>query len=367
MAIKFNRITASAYLRRIVSDTENQDVSQEWVSYIQELSRLCDAGIASTHIAFLGAELLAKSLDETVDLYYIKPTKAPENKKAKSYSARTLCHGVLVPIATEFDIDLGVTGAEPLNNQPYFRMNYLGDETAVHTSSKAAWDYMVELVGKLARMNQTESEAALRAFAQVRKNAGTVYGEIKVAESLEPMALANALETLVSQGSENGRRAQAAAAGLLDAVYGVDRVDTGSGRVNDPSRKRPGDVCIRSANTPAYDKSFEVKDKPVNSSDILRFIRNGAKDYQCRDFGYLALAASQAVLDEDSITAWAEKRGASIAIYYNWREFVQQSLFWAPPPTQALAGEAAMRIAARLREIEASAEAFQLWSSLVGR
>ena len=54
-----------------------------------------------------------------------------------------------MPVAAELGISLGVTGREPLNNQPYFRMTRLGDETPVHGRGRAAFDYMLELVGEL--------------------------------------------------------------------------------------------------------------------------------------------------------------------------------------------------------------------------
>ncbi len=367
MAIKFNKGEASEYLMRLVTEVRDDATSTEWIEYISELSKLCDEGNASTHIAFIGVELLAKSLDPDVDLYFIKPTKAPQDKEAHSYSARSLCHGVLVPLATEYDIDLGVSGAEPLNNQPYFRMNFLDDGTAVHTSSRKAWDYMLELIRRLETMDQSQAEAALRAFISVRKNSSTEYVDVAVTDSLYSIQLVDAIEKLIAAKSENGKRAQAAAAGVMDAVYGENRVDTGSGKINDPSRKRPGDVCILSPDLKGtYEKTFEVKDKPVNEADIMRFIRNGMSNYTVSDFGYLALSQNQLLLDEDKIITWAEQRGACVSIFYNWRQLIMSAVFWSTSPSEGFIKEMAARIDARLREIEASPEAVELWGELVG-
>jgi hypothetical protein len=55
----------------------------------------------------------------------IKPNLARAN--ANAYSARTLCHTVLVPLAAELGFNIGVTGREPLDNQPYLRMTRLGE------------------------------------------------------------------------------------------------------------------------------------------------------------------------------------------------------------------------------------------------
>src|SRR5690606_2457501 len=99
------------------------------------------------HIAFLATAMLAKAVDRRADLFAIKPTHAPGNLNA--FSARTLCHSVIVPLAAELGFSIGVTGREPLNNQPYFRMTRLGDDTPVHPGGRAAFDYMVELVREL--------------------------------------------------------------------------------------------------------------------------------------------------------------------------------------------------------------------------
>src|SRR5690606_17545411 len=96
-----------------------------WQQKVEEISQLCDQGAPRTHVAFVGTAMLAKSMDADADLYAIKPAHASDNKN--SYSARTLCHSVLVPLAAELGIHLGVTGREPLNNQPYFRMTRFGD------------------------------------------------------------------------------------------------------------------------------------------------------------------------------------------------------------------------------------------------
>ena len=367
MTIIFDKGAAKALLEHTIASVNDDSADRAWAAKITELSRLCNEGNASTHIAFLGVELLAKAIEPTVDLYYIKPTKAPAGHKENSYSARTLCHGVLVPVATDHEIDLGVTGAEPLNNQPYFRMNYLNDGTAVRGTSRAAWNYMLELVAELDELTQDQALAALGAFVHVRRDARPVYTEHVTADHVASLALATALEELVAQRSENGKRAQAAAAGVMDAVYGSARVDTGSGRINDPSRKRPGDVCVVRADNPdEYEISFEIKDKPVSDTDVKRFVRNALGNYTVLDFGYLALASNQPQLNDDDIINWAEERGATVSIFYNWRDFLRQALFWAPDATLQLTVESSVRVADRLQEIEASAEALDMWNQLVG-
>jgi hypothetical protein len=76
-------------------------------------------------------------------------------------------------------------------------------------------------------------------------------GEIRIT----PGRLVEAAEQFVREDSEGGRRVQALVAGFLDAVVGPDGVE--SGRINDPSRKYPGDVCIHtSVDSDDWEKAF---------------------------------------------------------------------------------------------------------------
>lgn len=211
-------------------------VNADWEGKVERLSQLCADGASKTHIAFLGTAMLAKAINLEADLYAIKPTHAKDNDNA--YSARTLCHSVLVPFAAERGISLGVTGREPLNNQPYFRMTRLDDGTPIHSGGRAAFDYMLELVRELSRIrDEGEARAALRAFVAVRARYQVIYtrdaGEVRIT----PDQLTQAIADFVRQDSEGGRRAQAVVAGLFDVFAGAGRVE--SGRINDPSRKYP--------------------------------------------------------------------------------------------------------------------------------
>jgi SacI restriction endonuclease len=67
---------------------------------------ICDEGVSKTHVAFLGTAMLAKGMNRCADLFAIKPEHAENNPNA--FSARTLCHSVLVPLAAELGINLGV-------------------------------------------------------------------------------------------------------------------------------------------------------------------------------------------------------------------------------------------------------------------
>ena len=204
--------------------------------------------------------MIAKAVRLDVDLFAIKPRHAGDNPRA--FSARTLCHGVLVPLAADLGISIGVTGREPLNNQPYFRMTRLGDDTPVHPGGRAAFDYTVQLVEELQALSaKDEARAALAAFIAERRRYQPRYVVPEGEATITVEALSDVVRAFVSDGSENGRRAQAVVAGLMDGFAGPERVE--SGRINDPSRRYPGDVCVRAGDgTEAWEKAFEVSVRP---------------------------------------------------------------------------------------------------------
>lgn len=238
--MNIDRRSANAIVRQAAADASKGAIDAEWLERMETFSKLCEDGTSKTHIAFLGTALIAKAVDKRADLYAIKPTHAVGNPYA--FSARSLAHSVLVPLAAELGFSIGVTGREPLNNQPYFRMTRLDDGTPVHPGGRRAFDYMLELIRRLQSSDAAEASRALAAFVAVRRRYIVRYAVSGPQAALTPMELLQAVEALVREDAEGGRRAQAVAAGLFDVVFGADRVE--SGRINDPSRKYPGDVCV---------------------------------------------------------------------------------------------------------------------------
>lgn len=285
-----------------------------WTAKVGELSRLCEEGVSKTHLAFLGTAILAKTVEPTADLFAIKPEHAQGNPLA--YSARSLCHGVLVPLAAELGVSIGVTGREPLNNQPYFRMTRLDDGTPVHAGGRAAFDYMVALVRDLQTFTtHEEGLGALAAFVAVRRKFVVNYAAAGDGGRITAEQLTEAARALVIDNSEGGRRAQAVAAGLFDVFAGRERVE--SGRINDPSRKHPGDVCVATSDGNSWEKAVEVRDKPVSLADVQIF---GAKclSMGVREAAVLMAADGQARIDEAALNAWAAQRGLGISLFYGW-------------------------------------------------
>lgn len=331
---------------------------QAWVEKVERLSALCTDGGGATHIAFLGTAMLAKAVDGSVDLYAIKPKHALGNLKA--YSARTLCHSVLVPLSAEYGVNLGVNGREPLNNQPYFRMKSLNDETPVHGKSRLTFEYLIELIEALRIGNSQEAKEALRAYIAVRRGHQVVYQAAVGTLTVTAGTLAAAIAMFVQERSEGGRRAQAVVAGLFDVFAGVDRVE--SGLINDPSRHYPGDVAVRSKDG-NWEKAIEVRDKPVSESDIYIFGRK-CLEIGVREAAILLAATSQKRLNDETIKEWSTSTGLGMTVFYGWPMFVDQVLFWSERASVDAVVAAVEFIEDRLIGVEASPEAVARWHAL---
>ena len=188
MSIRIKKDEAASLVRVAAAAAERGVFNAHWFSKVERLSQLCEAGVSKTHIAFLGTAMIAKAVRVDVDLFAIKPRHAGDNPK--SFSARTLCHGVLVPLAADLGISIGVTGREPLNNQPYFRMTRLGDDTPVHSGGRAAFDYTVQLVEELQALSaKEEARAALAAFIAERRRYQPRYVVPEGDATISPEAL----------------------------------------------------------------------------------------------------------------------------------------------------------------------------------
>lgn len=361
--IRLDKQAAIALIRREAELALTNPAPETWVANIERLSVLCEEGVSKTHIAFLGTAILAKALEPKVDLFIIKPSHATGAERERAYSARTLCHSVWVPLAAELGISLGVTGREPLNNQPYFRMTRLDDGTPVHAGGRAAFEYMIGLIRELqAQPDSSAATLALRAFITVRKRYQPRYAALQGERTITPTDLVSAINALVRDNSEGGKRAQAVVAGLLDVFAGLDRVE--SGRINDPSRRHPGDVCVRSQTDPeVWEKAFEVRDKPVTASDIQIF---GKKciDMGVREAAVVMASENQTTIDSAKLDEWAKPLGLGLTLFYGWSPLIEQVLFWCEIPKTDAATQAALTVHDRLIQVEASTDATAMWAAL---
>jgi hypothetical protein len=359
MAIDLSR--ADSVLREEAERAELEDGDPIWLEAVERLSEACEQVGIRTHIAFLGTAMLAKATDLGIDTYSVKATGGGPG----AYSARSLCHGVLVPASVQLGIHLGVSGREPLNNMPYFRMQRLDDGTRVLGSARPIIALLKEILGRLQHVrSQDEARRALRSFIIVRRRYRPSYSEFGGAAALGLDQLIGIIEGFVSDDSEGGRRAQAIVAGLLDVFAGRERVE--SGRVNDPSRHIPGDVRVSErSDQGGWEKALEVRDKPVSLSDVLIFGRS-CQNAGVREVAVVAVAQRQPLLPADQINDWAHESGIGLTVFYGWQSFVRQVLFWSEAPIPDAVVQAIPLIHQRLIEVEVSERGVDLWGRLVG-
>jgi hypothetical protein len=359
--VKIDKYAATTVLLEAAKQAEEGMVDDHWKNTFESFSKICQESTL-THIAFLGTALLAKSVDVNVDVWAVKARNGGD-----TYSARGLGHGVLVPNAPKLGISLGVTGKEPMNNQPYFQIDRVSRKTTVHGNAKKALSALCDILESLERIRSLKAaRAALSAFIYVRRQWNPLYSSLKlVSADLDVEGFIRIIEQYVREDSEGGKRAQAATAGILDIVVGTDRVQTT--RINDPDRRFPGDVGILvPASETVWEKIFEVRDKRVEESDLYHFAQKAA-DNNVGEAAIVAVATGQQPLDDAEPRKWAAQRSVSICLFIGWGSFVRQALFWAPIPSQTAVQALPQLIFDRLVKIEVSVKGTERWRELTAK
>lgn len=347
---------AEKILREAAAEAEKPVDKETSEPTYRKLSETCKTE-NKTHIAFMATALLAKASDVTLDVRAVKAKTGGAN----AYSARGLCHGVIVPLSAELGIDLGVTGREPLNNQPYFRIDTVTRDAPVRESAKVALNQVCDILDTLAAMTSKQAKDELTCFLRVRKEFARSYAALENGEDhLRAEELANRITELVAAKSEGGRRAQAVVAALMDVFAGEDRVE--ADKINDPDRHTPGDVGVKAANG-AWERLFEVRDKPVTKSDLYSFAKK-VLDNGGERASVIAVAQDDVPDDASEAIEWAAERGLDLQIYIGWQNFVREVLTWCPLPTFRAAAAVTPRVYARLIEQEAEPAAVDFWNEL---
>lgn len=355
---------AATLLREEGARANEGEADPRWVAAVRELSEACEKIGVRTYVAFLGTAMLGKAADIRNDAYSVKIGEDPVEG---AYNARDLCRDVLKPIAVELGANLGVTGREPLNNMPFFRMVRILDPVPVAKRAMPLLQMLKRIVADIdAITDEAEARAALRAFIYVRKGYQPTYTVLGEAASLTVDEFIRTISEFVLENSEGGRRAQAIVAGVLDACAGQERVETK--RVNDPSRHYPGDVCVSGESVGGvwWEKAFEVKDRSVPRSEVLVFgercLVGGV-----REAAVVAVSPSQQPLDIPGINGWAARFGIGLTVFQGWDAFVRQALFWAQSPQPEAVLEAIPYIHQRLIDLEVSQDGVARWAALVHR
>ncbi len=352
--------TKATSILRSAHDDSARPFSEKWVQKISDLSVECVRSKIQTHIAFLATAILARAVDDKLDLRAVKPTHAKGNQNA--YSARSLCHSIIVPVANELDIHLGVSGREPLNNQPYFRMRYLGDETPVHSSSERGFALTQAMVDDLQGVDSKEAFEALRAFIHVRKAYLPSYALLTSSRVLFA-DVAHALRELIQDQSENGKRAQAVIAAIYDAAYGPDNVI--SGKINDPSRNLPGDVQVRGVDGNCV-VAVEVRDKQVHLSDVTIFGRRCARQNIPQAI-VAGISAAQPTDQDALIDPRFIKIGLDVQVVHTIDDILKPAWRWSRKTKSNFVDDLLLNLEKRLVDVEASEGSISVLNALLER
>lgn len=349
---------ARAILQEEALKARSDPGSSVWAARFEQLDTLCGT-IARTHIAALGTALLAKAVDINVDVFALKRT----GNGPRAYVARSLAKEVLAALAPQLEIDIGVQGREPLNNQPYFRESRISREMPVKANARPALLLLVEILNLVDRIESPEkAREVLRTYVAGRQAKFRRHVGIKVDGAVSFADLLARLMAFTAEGSEGGKRAQAAVAGLLDAAVGPERVSTS--RVNDPDRSLAADVGIRDRSGPGcWERVFEVRDKAVSEPDLHHLLAKAGTAGITR-VGMIALAQSQPAIDAEHAVIIAASRGVVLQVIRGWSEFLRTLLFWTDANVSAFGRVAVERIDQRLIDVEVSDETLASWRKL---
>jgi hypothetical protein len=348
----------------------NENIIKKWREHFLHLENLIDKS-GLTMWAALGTAILAKATHIEVDAYALKVNVSPENKYA--YSARSLCTNVLAALAPELNIDLGVTGREPFNNQPFFGKPRLDSKELIdklHPRSKVAYPYFLDLIENLNSIqNPDDARAILRTFLYVRQKKSHTWsqqnGQFKTLQDLIEHAKKFALKD-----SEHGKRAQAIVAGLCDISVGQDRVQVS--KIHDPDRRFPGDVIILNSNknVQSIERSFEVRDKPVKVTDIISSLQkidnlNKTKKFFLERLVVVGINKNQdKEIDIKRAKLWGEKISIKLKFYSDWETLFEDMLFLGPTISAAELDALFNAIGKRLVQMEVSESGLLQWSTI---
>ncbi len=329
--------------------TSNAPLPDEW------LERTARVGLSNslTFTPMLGTALLAKATDDHVSALALK-----EGAAHNAYSARGIGHEVLVPFAQRHKINLRTTGAEPLNNQPFFRYEVVDRDMKVKAGSQQDLYYLVECLERADFLRAEEALLALAAFLRVRVlDAATELVGLDLPGTIPLDALFAATQAFVVRDAEEGRRGQAFAAAALDLVF--ETVKTR--RVHDPSRNWPGDVGV-------YDRfgnlmlSVEVRQKLVTDQDVSQFSRRLASA-DIRRGAIFALAVGQGALPHPSDPS--ERSSLHLEVIVGVEHVLRTCVLMSRYPMDELLEQFPRQILRRLYELECRSATLDQWRDVL--
>ncbi|UCR88079.1 restriction endonuclease, SacI family [Mycetocola spongiae] len=294
--------------------------------------------------------LLAKATDSRVDTMSLKA----ESGNPYAYSARSLCHKILVPAAVNHNFSIRNKGPEPLNNQPFFRYDRIDKIDRVRKPVDR--EYFFDVVEQANKLSADQALDALAAFLREALAVAAATRSVSVkAGGLTAHGAKIAVEDFLRDDApDRPRRLQAFAAACLDLIH----QDVKSRRINDPSAHVPGDVQVLLGKVVAM--SMEVKGKTVKATDLTTFAD------ECKEAGVeravmFVDAPQQVDLNLDAAVIMQRLQTPQVVFISSAAELLSGSLLWAPLPLEKAIEAFSKNFLDRLLEIEVTVPTLEEW------
>lgn len=361
MPIKIDHCLAKKILVTQAHNAEPplDDLATTWKKKIDALGELCPYRKSSTFIAALGTAILAKSVNKNIDVYSLLDRDGGE----RSYSARSLADGVWAKNRAYLGIDLGANNANPLNNTPFVgRARIDGIENVRNKEGLKHLYHCLEELDKIS--NTSDAKAALRGFISSRKINSTPTFQVgkNAGDHLVELSLSQIITTFVSEDSEEGRRAQATAAGLLSIAFPKEHITVS--HINDPDRHSALDINVfRDKAKKDVIFCMEVKDKPITGPEILASAEKAIK-FGITNVIYLAIAKKQKQIDFLKEQERARDLGCKVVTFQDWAGFVKACLLFSTNSGPKAVGEAYKAIGSYLPLLGVSQPGIDNWITL---
>ena len=325
-----------------------------WRDRVSKLGLLCPHRKSATVIAVLGTALLAKSTDVKVDVFSL----LDRGKAPGAYSARSLADNVWARCRAELEIDLGANGPNPLNNTPFIGKRRIDEISGVR--NRDGWDFFLECMDAVKGLKSAAKAAeALRGFIAARRKSlmPPSVVEPELGDNLTQAELLTAIGSFVSKASEGGRRAQAVAAALLDATYGIERIIVGG--INDPDRHAPLDVSVKNGESieDGFAIAIEIKDKPISEYHVRSSIEKSLRDHGTRNLAFVAISKRQTDTDFGKVVLWAGRLGIKVSVFLDWCTFFSACKCFAPTDDHLFEGKVFRQILHRGAELGVARDA----------
>ena len=98
-AMRLDNVRAAKIVREQAARLASDQGAPQWITKVERLSKLCEAGDRNSTSPFSARPCSRRRSIFGLTDSAIKPTHAKDNPNA--FSARTLCHSVLVPLAAQ--------------------------------------------------------------------------------------------------------------------------------------------------------------------------------------------------------------------------------------------------------------------------